>query len=41
MPSVTHKTIPVKEVHQDPSIDEGTTINAPISKEEFQGRLRK
>ncbi|KAI3327096.1 hypothetical protein HD806DRAFT_531683 [Xylariaceae sp. AK1471] len=41
MPSVTHKTIPIKEVHKDRSIDEGTTVNAPISKEEFQGRLRK
>ncbi|KAI8631747.1 hypothetical protein F5Y19DRAFT_424696 [Xylariaceae sp. FL1651] len=40
VPSVTHKTIPIKETHQDPSVYEGTTTNAPISKEEFQGRLR-
>ncbi|KAF2965024.1 hypothetical protein GQX73_g8539 [Xylaria multiplex] len=41
MPSVTHKTIPIKEMHQDPTLDEGITINAPMSREEFEGRLRK
>ncbi|KAI2632905.1 hypothetical protein GGS21DRAFT_147200 [Xylaria nigripes] len=41
VPSVTHKTVPVKEVHQDPTIDEGITTNAPISKEEFEERLKK
>ncbi|KAI0801637.1 hypothetical protein GGR55DRAFT_469564 [Xylaria sp. FL0064] len=41
MPSVTHKTVPVKEVHQDPTIDEGVTINPPMSREEFESRMRK
>ncbi|KAI0441131.1 hypothetical protein F4803DRAFT_552436 [Xylaria telfairii] len=41
MPSVTHKTIPVKETIQEPSLDEGVTVNPPMSKEEFEGRMRK
>ncbi|GAW15666.1 hypothetical protein ANO14919_050850 [Xylariales sp. No.14919] len=41
MPSVTHKTIPIKEMHQEPTLDEGVTINAPMSREEFEGRMRK
>ncbi|KAK5627015.1 hypothetical protein RRF57_002730 [Xylaria bambusicola] len=40
-PSVTHKTIPIKEVHREPTIDEGVTRNAAMSKEEFDSRLRK
>ncbi|KAI0522092.1 hypothetical protein F5B22DRAFT_458394 [Xylaria bambusicola] len=40
MPSVTHKTIPIKEVHQEPSIDEGITRNAAMTKEEFENRTR-
>ena len=38
-PSVTHKTIPVKEVHQEAAKDHGVEIANPISKEEFEGRL--
>ncbi|KAI0395149.1 hypothetical protein F5Y17DRAFT_217532 [Xylariaceae sp. FL0594] len=41
MPSVTHKTNKVKEVHQERGVDEGISVNQPISKEEFQGRLRR
>ncbi|KAI0448544.1 hypothetical protein F5B21DRAFT_518846 [Xylaria acuta] len=41
MPSVTHKTIPMKETIQDPTLDEGVTINPPMSREEFEGRMRK
>ncbi|KAI0111286.1 hypothetical protein GGR51DRAFT_72293 [Nemania sp. FL0031] len=41
MPSVTHKKIPVKETVQDPSLDEGVTINPPMSREEFEARMRK
>ncbi|GAP87986.1 putative NADH:flavin oxidoreductase NADH oxidase [Rosellinia necatrix] len=41
MPSVTHKKIPIKETIQDPSLDEGVTYNAPISREEFDRRVRK
>ncbi|TGJ78504.1 hypothetical protein E0Z10_g10265 [Xylaria hypoxylon] len=41
MPSVTHKTIPIKEVHHDKAIDEGITFNPPMSREEFEGRMRK
>ncbi|KAJ8119859.1 hypothetical protein O1611_g10516 [Lasiodiplodia mahajangana] len=40
MPSVTHKKIPVKETVQDPSLDEGVTINPPMSREEFEARMR-
>lgn len=38
-PSVTHKTIPVKEIHHDESKDHGTTIKPPMSADAFQGRL--
>ncbi|KAI1734957.1 hypothetical protein F4680DRAFT_470260 [Xylaria scruposa] len=41
MPSVTHKTIPVKETMQEPTLDEGVTINPPMSKEEFDARMRR
>ncbi|KAI1199778.1 hypothetical protein F5X97DRAFT_295387 [Nemania serpens] len=41
IPSVTHKKIPIKETIQDPSLDEGITINEAMSKEEFEARLRK
>ncbi|KAI0465708.1 hypothetical protein F4859DRAFT_519819 [Xylaria cf. heliscus] len=41
MPSVTHKTIPVKETIQEPALDEGVTVNPPMSREEFEGRMRK
>ncbi|KAI1825861.1 hypothetical protein F4861DRAFT_547030 [Xylaria intraflava] len=41
VPSVTHKTIPVKEVHKDPSVDEGITRNEPVSREEFEGRMKQ
>lgn len=39
-PSITHKTIPIKERHQDVSQDEGTTVNSAISKDEFQRKLQ-
>ncbi|KAI1818668.1 hypothetical protein GGS20DRAFT_594634 [Poronia punctata] len=38
---VTHKTVPVKETHQERGIDEGISVNKPISKAEFEDRLRK
>ncbi|KAF7193913.1 hypothetical protein HII31_04803 [Pseudocercospora fuligena] len=38
-PSVTHKTIPVKEVIQEGSKNHGVTKNAAISVDEFQHRL--
>ncbi|KAI1186550.1 hypothetical protein F5B17DRAFT_358615 [Nemania serpens] len=41
MPSVTHKKIPIKETVQEPSLDEGVTINPAMSKEEFEARMRK
>ncbi|KAI8948028.1 hypothetical protein F4801DRAFT_474416 [Xylaria longipes] len=41
MPSVTHKTIPVKETIQEQTLDEGVTINPPMSREEFEGRMKK
>jgi len=41
MPSVTHKTNPIKEMHQERAVDEGVSTNKPISKEEFKGRLRR
>ncbi|KAI0551705.1 hypothetical protein F4679DRAFT_593135 [Xylaria curta] len=41
MPSVTHKTIPIKETIQEPTIDDGVTINPPMSREEFEARMRK
>ncbi|KAI1146524.1 hypothetical protein F4825DRAFT_466465 [Nemania diffusa] len=41
MPSVTHKKIPVHETVQDPSLDEGVTINPAMSREEFESRMRK
>ncbi|KAI1122980.1 hypothetical protein F5Y10DRAFT_270550 [Nemania abortiva] len=41
MPSVTHKKIPIKETVQDQSLDEGVTINPPMSREEFESRMRK
>ncbi|KAI1296136.1 hypothetical protein F5Y03DRAFT_297106 [Xylaria venustula] len=41
VPSVTHKTVPIKEVHQDPTVDEGVTVNPPMSREEFESRMRK
>ncbi|KAI1434156.1 hypothetical protein GGR50DRAFT_695436 [Xylaria sp. CBS 124048] len=41
VPSITHKTIPVKEVHQDPSVDEGISTKPPVSREEFERRLKK
>ncbi|KAI0856030.1 hypothetical protein F4860DRAFT_494471 [Xylaria cubensis] len=41
MPSVTHKTIPVKETIQEQTLDEGVTVNPPMSKEEFDARMRK
>ncbi|KAI0401706.1 hypothetical protein F4802DRAFT_419944 [Xylaria palmicola] len=41
VPSVTHKKIPIKETVQDQAIDEGVTINPPMSREEFESRMRK
>ncbi|KAI1747201.1 hypothetical protein F4782DRAFT_521983 [Xylaria castorea] len=41
MPSVTHKTIPVKETIQEPTLDEGVTVNPPMSREEFDARMKK
>ncbi|KAJ2989524.1 hypothetical protein NUW58_g3427 [Xylaria curta] len=41
VPSVTHKTIPIKEHIQEPTLDEGVTINPPMSREEFERRMRK
>ncbi|KAI1111620.1 hypothetical protein F5Y14DRAFT_305170 [Nemania sp. NC0429] len=41
IPSVTHKKIPIKETVQDPTLDEGVTINEAMSKEEFEARMRK
>ena len=38
-PSVTHKTIPVKEVVQEQSKNHGITKNSAISVDEFQHRL--
>lgn len=38
-PSVTHKTIPVKEVIQDQSQNHGVTTKEPISVAEFSHRL--
>ena len=38
-PSVTHKTVPVKEVHQEAAQDHGVTVGSVISKDEFEGRL--
>lgn len=38
-PSVTHKTIPVKEVIQDQSQNHGVTTKEPISVGEFSHRL--
>ncbi|PPJ53045.1 hypothetical protein CBER1_11609 [Cercospora berteroae] len=38
-PSVTHKTIPVKEVIQEQSQNHGVTTKEPISVDEFTHRL--
>ena len=38
-PSVTHKTIPVKEVIQEQSQNHGVTKKEPISVDEFSHRL--
>ncbi|KAI1359248.1 hypothetical protein F5Y08DRAFT_332482 [Xylaria arbuscula] len=40
IPSVTHKVKPVKEVHQEQTIDEGVTMNPAMSREEFERRMR-
>lgn len=37
--SVTHKTIPVTERHQEADVDRGVTTNSAISKEEFARKL--
>ncbi|KAI0190575.1 hypothetical protein F4808DRAFT_465639 [Astrocystis sublimbata] len=41
MPSVTHKTIPMKETIQEPTLDEGVTINPAMTREEFEAKMRK
>ncbi|KAK4561468.1 hypothetical protein LTR86_004786 [Recurvomyces mirabilis] len=37
--SITHKTIPITERHQEVDVDRGTTVNKAISKEEFARKL--
>jgi len=38
-PSVTHKTIPIKEIHHEQTKDHGVTVKPPMSVGEFQGNL--
>ncbi len=38
-PSVTKVTKPVTEIHQDPTLDHGSTTKAPKSVDEFKANL--
>nr|POE87882.1 hypothetical protein CFP56_11111 [Quercus suber] len=38
-PSITHRTIPIKERHQEPSQNHGVTTNKAMSVDEFKNKL--